>query len=732
MNLSEIIKSNFPGTKFTSSDIKSAGKRLKKGDDAAIEFLQSCSKPSGNIKPPAKCIVVGSSRPFDEFDIVKASNAVQYLIYNSAKDSVDKWSNASETDVYPKKLQLKEEHELWAKETGFNLTYKFVQSNNLIFKHAINRYYGVIKKVENRNSKLKKRLKAFDKEHLFKPESALDDKQCLLQKPGINPNIYCPQGFSLRAVLKDDLKNLPDKFSDYNLDPDAPIKILGHTNRISIPKGDPGHIPLHHRLDLNPGKRIRKYKSSANDMLLFILDIKGSTDWILCDARGLLRNARYRGIVDKTCTLNSLLSLFTGDPVIDTTRNVASLSFKEGSVKVFSKKKTIGKRTKEVIQSLASDNGMALAAIDLGQINPVSVGLFKVDKNLKSKKIESFFIKDELKNLLIKNRTNTDALEEGINLEALSLLKPEYQQEFKAVKTQTSSDIKQALITRLSLVTTAKNCSIRQDEWDKMCSVSSFISDYLIKNNREDIAYQVIKSKTGKESKRKILDINWYNSCKKKISKDAREAFSSEVWKLKISSKEYNKLSKMKLETSRRIVNSIVKESKEKTGCTNVAIAVEDLTLDNRWASGSGKRELGWDNFGTAKKENRWFLQVLHKAIIEQSINHGIDVLEVNKSYTSQTCPKCDHCDPKSRSEHNRQKFNCTKCGASLNADLDVATFNIARVALSGIKLKGPVKEEKIKKSSAKKNPVPPQPSRKKKSSSKINSLENVTALDFL
>lgn len=70
--------------------------------------------------------------------------------------------------------------------------------------------------------------------------------------------------------------------------------------------------------------------------------------------------------------------------------------------------------------------------------------------------------------------------------------------------------------------------------------------------------------------------------------------------------------------------------------------------------------------------------------------NRGFYVIEVNPVFTSQTCPKCGYCDPRNRDQYNREAFACLNCTFQGNADLDVATHNIAMVAISGRALKRP------------------------------------------
>ena len=52
---------------------------------------------------------------------------------------------------------------------------------------------------------------------------------------------------------------------------------------------------------------------------------------------------------------------------------------------------------------------------------------------------------------------------------------------------------------------------------------------------------------------------------------------------------------------------------------------------------------------------------------------HGINMVKVSPSYTSQTCSSCGHVDENSR---NKEKFSCTSCGFKMDADIN-ASINI-------------------------------------------------------
>jgi transposase len=220
------------------------------------------------------------------------------------------------------------------------------------------------------------------------------------------------------------------------------------------------------------------------------------------------------------------------------------------------------------------------------------------------------------------------------------------------------------------------------------------------------VAYRISDSK-GKGKKKpeifKASDEKWFKESRFSVSKEALKAWKDAKTVLMAAHPEYRKLNKRAQQLCREAANYLIAYAREVTGLKNLVIVLEKLDLNNRFWAGKGRRLVGWDHFGDPKQEGRWFIQRFHKVLTEQGVNHGIPVFHVTASYTSQTCPMdgCHHCSKESRSSENRGIFRCVACGVPNHADLDVATHNIARVALQGHALPGPVKEKKSKRSSA-------------------------------
>lgn len=762
-NLKRLIDRLFPKTshklcpKFFDATNKKVGKLLKKGLASEAEqcLLKEFAVTAGtpfDFKPPAKASVVAVSRPFEEWTVVKVTEAIQQYVFQATKEEVEKWQESVNEPAakggggaFIKR---------WFNETGVN-HYGWiegqVQALNHIFKSTFARYLGVEEKVRNKNAKLKERAEKEGKEVVCLEAYHSDGK--LKQPPGVSSVIFCVQQFDAKTPLKDKLDSLEkaiqvlpedaklreafDSLSQFtSVDPQEPLPTYGHNYRISIPEGKPGHIPLHDRDTLNPKKRMRsrgksrnrkpghpKYvspenrphkslgirgqpkTSSLDDALLIVVSCE--KDWALVDVRGLLRNARYRKLLGLQASLGDLLDLYTGDPTIDTGRRWVketkespyklkvypkgesglggvTYAYKEGKVEIVSKTPVNGKRTKDTLSRLTDGRSVALVGVDLGQTHPVAASVYTVSQtagDLSSTLADRFFLPDDLLKDLQSYRTGYDALLEWFKIKARESLDITHQEALTDFDLLTPEVVKKKVCEALGLEGPLP--------WSLMSSRTTYISDKLLEAgvDRRRV-YRV--GKKGNEYK--ATDIKWYYEFRK-LPKEAREAWGAKEWELVRSSDAFRAKSKQKTELTRRSINYLVREAQKLTGLKDVTLAVEDLTLDNRFMSGSGKRLVGWDNFFKVKKENRWFIQALHKSLVEQAPHHGIPVMLVNPVYTSQTCPMCLHCSRDSRDLKDRTIFVCVACNYKGHSDLDVASHNIAQVALLGKRLPGPVRE---------------------------------------
>ena len=310
----------------------------------------------------------------------------------------------------------------------------------------------------------------------------------------------------------------------------------------------------------------------------------------------------------------------------------------------------------------------------MGQTNPVAARFSRLSSDLKPEHVSSSFLPDELKNEICRYREKSDLLEIEIKNKAIKMLSQEQQDEIKLVNDISSEELKNSVCKKYNI----DNSKI---PWDKMNGFTTFIADEFINNGGDkSLVYFTAKDKKSKKEKLvKLSDKKIANSFKPKISKETREILNKITWDEKISSNEYKKLSKRKLEFARRATNYLINQAKKATRLNNVVLVVEDL--NSKFFHGSGKREDGWDNFFIPKKENRWFIQALHKSLTDVSIHRGINVIEVRPERTSITCPKCGCCDKENR---KGEDFKCIKCDSVYHADLEVATFNIEKVAITG------------------------------------------------
>lgn len=702
----------FKGKAFYIQDLRMAGKILRsKGEDAVVTFLQNCKESSGDFQPPAKANVVAQSRPFEEWPIYKVSLAVQGHIFNFTSEQRSQFALELRREFYDRFLT-----EVGVHSIGVGVR---AQALGLIFNNALKVYDGVIKKAENKN---KKELERASKNKNYEPkvDPIFGENGKFLHPPSPNPCIYCYQQAPPRPFERSKFPKvvLPETFSAYSRSPVDPIA-LEVPDRLAIPKGSPGHVPEWQlpNLTTNKHKRLRRWYSlskwrpkanriskldvsrlaeaSAKEAILVIIAI--GQDWVLLDARGLLRNLKWRSLVRKDTPLSipELLGFFTGDSVIDPKRKTVTFIYKAESVNITSRNTVKGHRTKEALLKLTEPNAdgsvcqVGMAAIDLGQTNPLAVEFSRITRagvELQKECLERELLPNQSMDPSVPSlleieryRRHLDAVEDRIRAEALGSIPDQYSKEFAATHTG------QAQITKNLVLQLGVSPDL---PWDRMTSFTTYISDALIARGGHSPHVWFETEVKGKVERFKRRDRAWASSLRPQTSKEARKAFDERVWELKNTSPEYKRLSKRKLEFARHCVNHVLCRARNLSGCKEVVLAVEDLPV--RMFHGSGKRDVGWENFFVRKRENRWFIQALHKALCEQGPHKGVLVLEVASAYTSMTCPACSHCDPNNRSE-NRESFCCLRCGRKFHCDLEVATHNIAHVAMSGNRLPGPI-----------------------------------------
>lgn len=741
-----LIREHFPGARFLTQDLKLAGRKLKNGSiDDTLAYLQGkqWNGPPPNFQPPVKCLVVAQSRPFDQWPIYDATTKIQTFFYGL---------RVSELDSYiPEKNAAS--HRAWFAKTGVRTQFWSVQAQNKMFDLAAGIYRGVLKKVENRNERIQKKMARINEKRAMSGlkldpvelDTALDEKGRLLHPPGVNRSIYIYQQASPVAVRDTrSLQGVPETYRNYTKDPTAVLN--QHTpDRLGIPKGAPGYIPDHLRPFVRSSShRRRKSYAAANhkpklgrtskvnpvclaemraaDALL--VRIKIDDDWALIDVRGLLRDARRRGVMpDGGVSLEGLLGLFTGDPVIDTQRGFVTFCYKPAVVGIVTREPVEGKRTRAaILEHLHKKGTTALVSIDLGQTNLLAFKISRAsieeeDHTEEEQVAVEHVYRDLLDRHILSGHTQgytfhqyfdayrcrLDALNQGLHNQAVASLTPEQQEEIHQAENQTADNARQRLCVLLQL---DPACI----PWEDMTSVSTHISNAVLlagvlpsstvlyvlppkKSKQKDhLAGTPKKSKKDLTEPVKRRDYAWskMGDVRLMLREETRKALNEAEFKLMRESKEYGCLSRQKTEMARRAINYIVAKARDVTSCSDVITNLENLNVG--FFHGSGKRKPGWNEFFVPKRENRWFIQALHKACVELAHHRGYLVTLSNPRWTSLTC-SCGYCDRENRCHQDRNRFECRRCGIVRHADLDIATDNIELVAITGESLPGPCEQ---------------------------------------
>ena len=721
-------KQQFPKLNFESKVLKKAGKIFKnEGPEATLEFLSSSESSTErlpNFGPPAKARVVAFSRPPSEWLIARASTQIQEYVYSMTRAEFEKFDkplrfskakfSCEGSNYSPGCTQ--ESIDPWLDRTGFGWCRPLgVQALNLIFKGAAGIYRGAVKAAETRNEKRLARharwnakLKKYGREpEEFVPIPVFNEDGRLRYPPSPNNSVWCYQQISPRPF---DQSKPVGKVIGYTLGPDDPIPVE-KGDRLGIPKGDPGYVPewirpgyiptevyagrpdrktpYTHPPQYNPTKRrvrlTRRRRAEnttigpvveTNGELLVTLSVGG--DWALIDVRGLLRSLTYRGLLTceerKELTIRTLLEKFTGDPVLDTKRHVLTFSHH----KLVLKKNTYqGKGAQKELTRLTKKGPVALLSVDLGVRHPIAMRVSCINGEQVTHVPCQKTLDSESVKLIDRYRSKYDGMVKRVERDARNRLPGEYQDEYRLLDF--------AAETAKSRVCAKYGLDPEGLPWDKMSNNTHYIANAYLESGGDRSEVEFEYKKKGSKKKTKALVSDYYVAnhpdIRPKVSKEARDLLNETKFKLQREDDEYAKLSQYKRELSRRLVNISLQIARQYTGVDTVAVVIEKLTKDNRFASGKGHRDPGWDNFFAVKRENRWFLQAIHKAYQELAPNRGVTVCEVNPYRTSITCPKCRHPDKKSRS---RDDFVCTECGYKGHADADVATYNIEYVALHG------------------------------------------------
>lgn len=661
----------FPGQKFAKQTYKDASKLFKKNPETARKFLtEHLGEPTYDFQAPAKCLIVAQSRPFNEWPIVQAAEAVQRFVFALPKTEAEKKPENKIRAILN-----------WATNNKIDLhNFSSSQGLNGIVNRAFSIYAGTVKKVENRNEKRRVRLERINQlraERGEEPlvdvlESAFNPEGYLQQPPGLNPNIYCYQAISPRAVdpKKDKIILAEAGYSNYSHPKTIP-RGKGFFDRLSIPVGSPGHVPHWIRPQLNQEKKRLRHYSSGGELLAII---KIDSDWILIDLRGLLRAIRWRNLGSFNLTVAELLEMFTGDPVIDVKRRQVVFMSKPGLIETFSKKTVSYKHRKTLLEAVGTSE-TGLVSIDLGKNNPIAVKISKIKaagEQFSSTLVERLTL-DDLGISFIPLYQAYDQLEADIKNQAIQSLSPEEQKQVRDFEACCAEVTKNNLLQLYNLC-------VEDVLWSEITHTTTHIAQAALAKNPEAQVWTDRKLADGTTEKVKMTDgrLAKLDLTRYKLTPELREKLNKTIWDLKRNSERYWQLSRRKAEICRHIRNLVVQRAEKHCG-NKVILNLEDLNLV--LFHGSGRRAQGWEALFQPKKESRWLMQALHKAFTELAPNRGITVVLSNPQRTSMTCTQCGHCDPGNRSG---EEFACLSCKFKANADLEIATDNLEKVLLIG------------------------------------------------
>jgi len=140
------------------------------------------------------------------------------------------------------------------------------------------------------------------------------------------------------------------------------------------------------------------------------------------------------------------------------------------------------------------------------------------------------------------------------------------------------------------------------------------------------------------------------------------------------------KLAKINLKIANKRKNFLHKLSLQYAENQGIVV-VEDLKIKNMTSKTKGTIEKPSKNASAKRGLNRvitqqsWglFFELLEYKLIER----GGQLIKVDPKYTSQTCNECGHISKENRK--SQDKFVCTACGHSANADINASKNILAR-----------------------------------------------------
>jgi hypothetical protein len=429
--------------KIIPIQIRHASDAFKNGnlEKAKNHLLSGTVKNDGQAH--AKCNIVATSRPFNQWDIVKFDNEVSSYVLSLHKDEIEKKPEKNEKSLRAW-LDLNNIN-------NYNLPYSILEKG--IFAQAFSIYKGRIDYIKEKNTKNKNNKKYIE-------ESPFDENGYLKNKPfskneGIK-QFYACSPYTIKqlkiidnqillnnndknSLLKDNLVYLKTKRNAKQTEDYIKDKLYNEIisyceikeiskgkektfDRMKIPKNCVGHILDTHKHKVNLNKEKVRAPNGGTPIFGIVFYKK---DWIIIDLRGLLRSVNYRK-VNFDYTVQGLLNLFTGDPIINIKYNYVQFNFKKG---VLSHDNLKDKKTGYKIQNWIQENERkTIISCDVGVTHPLAArisSVYKSDSKIIEDKVYDYLVSQDLNIDFTKINKLIDKLENDLMQQCISSLTDE-------------------------------------------------------------------------------------------------------------------------------------------------------------------------------------------------------------------------------------------------------------------------------------------------------------------
>lgn len=686
---------------------------LESGDHTgAVDLLKAnllahpLEQSLGDLRAPAQANVIAISNSVEDWSVSKFSSALQSAVYNL---KYEKYLVLSKTEI--RKAPIVQAVQALGLEVPDTIAQ---QTMNAIFLHAVNTYNGVIEKAKNKAVKERQKRFADELWKKYRKEAFLstDDGRVVLKEkvkaeiraenkritveekggmsadvaaevfedgklkhpPGPNPTLPLTESTSLRPLKATDV----DILLALNLSegPDSPkVRIMTLTELLCSKQEVRDHRSI--------GRRNVDRKGVGKPLYCVV---RMCGEWLVADARGLLRQAKrwFPETRTKGLSLDGLLDLFTTDGSIyfnqKENRLQVKLIFKPGSLPVTMA--TVKHQSIKRFQEL--DHEAVILGIDVGVVHPITAVTVPISPGCKAPVADPDVFQPAVNQTHLKYvQQRSTELRESLHKQAVASLSEEDREEIQAFEGRRPEVAKSKLREILGE-------AISQESWDalpwnKMGTSTHLIWDALVTKNA---------------AAKPIWDSRFAKDSAQPLSKEIRDRLSDAEYTAQRGSREFRSIQTHVSNKANQMVNDAVAWAKEKYPTREIYIAIEDL-LQNKFMDGKGGRakDSGWNGFFVAKEDRRWFkFMGVYKSLVDRAQNKGANVIKVDPRYTSQCCLACGYTSRDNRL--SQSDFVCRKCAFTTNADVVGAT-NIARVCFTGKSIK------KIERSSDDKKAAP-------------------------